>query len=348
VSALPDAHPNSTKSTTLTEVGEENIMTQRATVFAFFLLVAIGAANQYAQATNLSVNCEKHESISKALRLLAKTNPQGPNKITVSGSCDGNLVIQSMDRLTLFTENSASITDSSGATLPVVDIEDSHNLTLQGFTINGGSGGVLCNTTSVCYLTGNIIQDGGGTGVGVFADSHAVLESNMIQNNGGRGASVNDRSRMVSSNDVFQGNGAQGVAVISGAYFATSNSSFLNNVVGVEAFLNSTLRLNGGTISGNVCASPAPFCGYGVVLLGGAQSSFANLTINANGGSGIHLEDGSFAVFFGTTVTGNLSGTDIECAPQFPITRFVAGTGGVTNCVEPANAANSAQRETLK
>ncbi len=320
-------------------------MRQRTRFFAFFLLVAIGVASQYAQAAHLSVNCDKHESISKVLRLLAKTNPQGPNRVTVSGSCEGNLVIQSMDRLTLITETGASISDRSDGNLAVVDIEDSHSVTVQGFTINGG-GGVLCNTTSVCYLTGNTIQNGAGTGVGVFADSHAVLESNVIQNNGGRGASVNDRSRMVSSNDVFQGNGAQGVAVISGAYFATSNSSFLNNVVGVEAFLNSTVRVNGGTISGSVCASPAPFCGDGVVLLGGAQASFANMTITANGGSGIHLEDGSFAVFFGTTVTGNLSGTDVECAPQFPITRFVAGTGGNTNCVEPASSAQA--RDSMK
>ena len=86
-------------------------MKQRATVFAFFLLLAIGAARQYAQAATLSVNCDKHESISKVLRLLAKTNSQGPNKISVSGACDENLVIQSMDRLTLITGNGASITD---------------------------------------------------------------------------------------------------------------------------------------------------------------------------------------------------------------------------------------------
>ena len=79
-------------------------MRQRTRFFAFFLLVAIGVASQYAQAAHLSVNCDKHESISKVLRLLAKTNPQGPNRVTVSGSCEGNLVIQSMDRLTLITE----------------------------------------------------------------------------------------------------------------------------------------------------------------------------------------------------------------------------------------------------
>jgi hypothetical protein len=313
-------------------------MRREISLFALFLLVTISAASQYILAANLRVNCETKETIRKAVKLLAATNPQGPNTISVSGSCRENILIHGMDHLTLITKKGASITDRSNGTLAVVDIEDSRSVTLQGFTINGGGGGVLCNATSVCYLTGNTIQDVAGTGVGVFADSHAVLESNLIQNNGGRGASVNDRSQMASSNDVFQGNGGQGVAVISGAHFGSFNSSFHNNLVGVEAFLNSTVRLNGGTISGNVCApSPSPFCGYGVVLLGGAQASFANMTITTNGGNGIHLEDGSFAVFFGSTVTDNLGGMDVECAPQFPITRFVAGTGGITNCVEPAS-----------
>ena len=88
-------------------------MRQRAMVFAFFLLVAIGVASQYAQAANLTVNCDKKETIHKAVKLLADSNPQGPNTITVSGSCKDNLLIQSMDRLTLITKNGASITDRS-------------------------------------------------------------------------------------------------------------------------------------------------------------------------------------------------------------------------------------------
>jgi len=312
------------------------MMRQRARILALFLLVTIGAASQYAQAANVSVNCDKHDSIRKALHLVAISNSKGPSTITVSGACEENVVIQGMDRLTLITKNGASITDSSNGSLAVVDIEDSRSVRLQGFTINGGNGGVLCNTASVCYLTGNTIQDGGGNGVGVFADSDAVLESNVIQNNGSRGSTVNDRSRMVSSNDVFQGNGAQGVAVISGSYFGASNSSFLNNFVGVEGFLNSTLRVGGSTISGSG--------GDGAILLAGAAASFGG-TITGNGGNGVHLEDGSVAVFFGTNVTGNLSGTDVDCAPQFPITRFVETTGGITNCVEPAS---KSQLKTMK
>src|SRR5439155_23290364 len=92
---------NSTKSTTLTEVREENMMRQRARILALFLLVTIGAASQYAQAANVSVNCDKHDSIRKTLHLVAISNSKGPSTITVSGACEENVVIQGMDRLTL-------------------------------------------------------------------------------------------------------------------------------------------------------------------------------------------------------------------------------------------------------
>jgi hypothetical protein len=289
-------------------------MRQRTRFLGFFLLVAIGAASQCAQAANVTVNCDRKQTIHQTLKLLAATNPQGPNTITVLGRCRDNVVIRSMDRLTLITRRGASITDRSNGSLAVVDIEDSRSVTVQGFTINGGGTGVLCNTASICYLTGNTIQDGAGIGVFIGHLSQAFLESNVIQNNGFRGSSVNGHSQMFSSNDVFQGNGAQGVAVIGGGYFEAANSNFLNNFVGVEAFLNSTVRVSGGTISGSVSD--------GVILLASAIASFGGMTVTANGGNGIHLEDGSLTVFFGTTVTGNSSSTDIECATQFPITRF--------------------------
>ena len=299
-------------------------MRQRARVFIFSLLVGIGAV-QCAQAANLNVNCDKHESLSRALHLLAISNPQGPNTITVSGSCNGNLLIKSMDRLTLITTKEASITDGSEGNSAVVDIEDSRSLTLQGFTINGGSGGVLCNSVSVCYLTGDTIQGAAGVGLGVNGGSNAFLESNVIQNNGARGATV-DGSQMFSSNDVFQGNTGSGIAAGTGAYFVASNSSFLNNAVGVEVGTG-TVRLVGGVISGN---------GHdGMILRGNATAVFGGPTITANGGNGVHLEDGSFAGFISANITGNLSGTDVDCAPQFPITHFIERIGGTTNCVEP-------------
>ena len=294
----------------------------------------MGAASQYAQAANLNVNCDKHEDIGKALRVLASANPHGPNMINVSGVCRGNFVIQRMDRLTLITKNGASLTDRSGGTLPVVDIEDSEKVTLQGFIINGADGGIgiLCNAASLCYLTGNTIQGPGHFGVNVVKGSRAFLESNVIQN-WGRGAFIDSGAQVFSSNDVFQSNGGSALVVLNGAYFESLNSRFDNNGVGIDA--GGTLTLNGGTISGN--------SSDGIRLLSG-KAAFVGPTITGNGGVGVHLEDGAFAGFLAASITGNV-GLDVDCEPQFPITRFIDRTGAITNCVEPSSAA---RRETLK
>ena len=85
-----------------------------------------------------------------------------------------------------------------------------------------------------------------------------------------------------------------------------------------------------GTISGSI--------GNGMTMLAGSTVVFRDgVTVIGNGGDGVHLEDASFAGFQSATVTGNLSGLDVNCAPQFTITHFVERTGGITNCFEPAS-----------
>ena len=299
-------------------------MKRKANILAFFLVVTIGAASQYAAAVSIRVDCDKHESISRILRLMAQANPQGPNTITVSGDCKGNILIKGMDRLTLISSKGASITDSSNGSLAVVDIEDSQKITLQGFTVNGGAQGILCSTASLCYLTGNTIQGPGRFGVNVIRGSRAFLENNVVQN-WARGAFITG-AQVFSTNDVFQGNGGSALAVLVGAYFESLNSTFDNNGDGIEVG-GSRVALNGGTISGN--------SRIGVRMLADASVVFQGPTITGNGGVGVHLEDGAVAGFLAANIKGNLGGLDIECTPQFPITRFVERTGGVTNCIEP-------------
>ena len=125
------------------------------TACVLFLFVAMWATSQSAQAANLNVNCDKKETIHKALRLIADLNPGGPNTITVSGSCKENVVVDGFDRLTLTTKTGASISDHSGGALAVVFVHDSQSFTLQGFTINGGNDGFDCVGASVCYLRAN-------------------------------------------------------------------------------------------------------------------------------------------------------------------------------------------------
>src|SRR5205085_6621621 len=145
-------------------------MRQRTTLFVLLLFAGLGAS-QYARGANLTVNCDRKETIHKAVRLLADSNPLGPNTISVSGSCRDNITIQSMDRLTLITRKGASITDRSSGSSMVLNILDSHSIAVQGFTINGGSGGIGCNSASVCYLTGNTVQASLGFGIGVGGGS---------------------------------------------------------------------------------------------------------------------------------------------------------------------------------
>jgi len=149
----------------------------------------------------------------------------------------------------------------------------------------------------------------------------------VIQDGGG--SNVSDGSQMFSSNDVFQGNEGPGIALGSGTYFEASNSSFLNNGIGILAAA-SNLLFHGGTISGSV--------GNGMTILGGSILVFRNgTTITGNGGNGVHLEDASFAGFQSATVTGNLSGLDVDCARNSRSLTLSTETGGATNCVEPAS-----------
>jgi Right handed beta helix region len=288
------------------------------------------------QGMNLKVDCSRksEESFPTISAALKKLNPTGPNTVTVSGTCNENLLIQGFDRLTLISSTNAKINDASGGSNPVVFILDSRSITLQGFTISGGNVGVFCDTASVCYLTGNTVVGAlGQEGVGVADGSTAFLSSNVIQHNGQRGLTVGGGSRGYSDMDNFDSNGDVGVFAISGAYFNVTNSSFQNNGSdGVVVSDHSAIRLGSCTISGNA--------GNGVRLQSGSEARFdaspGASTVTANGGSGVFVGSLSFAFFGeGGNITGNLGGTDVECGGQFSATAgaLINIGGGKTNCV---------------
>jgi hypothetical protein len=300
------------------------------------LMLLIGSS---AYAATLSVHCGAKTgftTIGAALKALKSSEVQGPATINVSGTCTENILIQSFDRLTLITTTGATIDDASGGQNPVVDIEDSHGVTIQGFHILGGADGVICGLASVCSLTGNIVE--GSTsqeGVAVGGGSKAFLSGNTIRNNSQRGLSVTNNSQVRSVSDTFKGNGDGGVVANSGAYFGSFSSIVQNNGSdGIVVSDHSTARFISGTISGNA--------GNGVTLQHDSEARFDSysgaITVTANGASGVSVSDLSFGLFSaGASIAGNLGGTDVVCAPQFPATRGALTNigGGKTNCVEP-------------
>ena len=304
--------------------------------FSVSLLLSALLLPVVGQAANLKVNCggsseDALPTINSAIRLL---NPEALNTVTVSGSCHENILIQGFDRLTLITTTGATINDASGGRSPVVDIEDSRRVNLEGFTIRGGASGVNCSNASVCSLTGNTVETA-QQGVGSFAGSKLFLYGNTIQNNSQQAVVVAHDSRVGSEYDTFKGSGDVGVFAISGASFITIGSIIQNNGSdGIVVTDHSTARLISVTISGNA--------GNGVTLENAGEARFDSdagaSTVTANGGSGVSVRDLSFGFFSaGTSITGNLGGTDVVCAPQFSATRGALTNigGGKTNCVEP-------------
>ena len=104
------------------------------------LLLLLGST---ANAATLWVNCGARSgltSINAALKALQYSESRGSATINVSGVCKENVVIQSLDRLTLTAVNGASVSDASGGKLDVISIFDSRDVAINGFAIGAGAG----------------------------------------------------------------------------------------------------------------------------------------------------------------------------------------------------------------
>lgn len=294
------------------------------------------------RATTLSVNCAAKEglhSIGAALQVLQNGEDHASSTINVSGACHENLVIRSVDRLTLNAVKGASISDASGGTLDVINIGDSRDVAINGFTINAGNDGVtftngiLCGDFSLCRLSGNVIQGAAqGAGFGVFGGAEGSVDGDTFQNNG-TGLQANSGGKVRSGGQgrpiTSQGNGSGIRAVRDGYVFLQANVEN-NSQVGVWVAFHSTVELSGSTISNNA--------GTGAFVWESSSARFTtSSSITNNAGPGVVIQDLSMVLFDTTTVTGNAPGADVVCAAQFPATRGVGGTHGSTNCVEPPN-----------
>ena len=304
-------------------------------IITLLLTISVGAS-----AANLKVHCGRtgedgYSSINAALK---KANPQGPNTLTVSGTCNESVLIQSFDRLTLTGQRGASIIDTTNGTGVVLDIVDSHRVSVTGFTISGGVNGVLCEQFSTCYFSANTVQGATDAGV-IVAQSNAVFNGDVIQDNAAQGIISLNGSNTVLIGVTLSGNATAG----GGAAADARNQSFLqiansnvhdNGDSGAEAIDNSSLVFSGGTsITGSA--------GHGVFVERASTVKFVSSggnVVTGNGGSGVFLRDLSFGFMGvgGATITGN-GDLDVNCSAQFPATRGALTNigGGTTNCVEP-------------
>ena len=289
-------------------------------------------------ATTLNVNCAAKDglhSVGAALKVLQNGEGHSPSTINVSGACHENVVVQSLDRVTLNAVNGASISDASGGKQDVIAIFDSRDVAINGFTINAGSDGVSgangisCNDWSACRLALNVIQGAGsGGGFAVYQGSEATVDGDTFQSNGtglivhsGTKVRPGGQTRTITS----RGNGV-GIHIAREAFVFVAAVIDNNSDRGVVLRFHALLDLVDGSISHNGS--------LGAVVIEGSIARL-NGTITGNGGAGVVIGDLSMVTFTGATVTGNGGGTDVVCSPQYPVTSGVASTNGTTNCVEP-------------
>ena len=282
-------------------------------------------------AATLWVNCGARNgltSVGAAIKTLQTFETRGPNTINVTGACRENVVIQSLDKLTLNALNGASITDPSAGALDVVDVFDSNDVTIAGFTINGGSSGIFCGDGSLCRLT-NVTCTGAvnGGGIAVFSLSRARITSVTLTNNS-IGLQVGNGGNVV-GDATMMGN-FRGMHLVTGAMVNIAANISASQELGIFGTTNATLNCNACSVTNNAAG--------GVVLRQSSAARFLDgFNISNNGGAGVLLSELSSALFGSGTATGNAGGTDVVCGPQFTSARGATTGlgGGITNCAEP-------------
>lgn len=299
--------------------------------YAAVPISAQAAKGDSGSGTNLNVDCSQNQTVSAAINALRSPRLSGQHTINVSGACHENIVIQGMDRLTLNAAPGASITDASGGNAYVIQVLDSRNVSIDNFTINGGSNGITCSDGSLCRLNGNTVLNAGSVGVAVEAISQAFVIGGTVQGSGAAGMDVSDGSSAEVSGVTIVNNPGNGMQIL-GQSFVITDSTIANNGGGIFVSHNGTLRCTRCQITGNA--------EIGVIVRRDSSARFSGqYVVTGNSGGGILLTESSSAYFANAgTVTGNPSGMDVVCGTSFTTARqatFNIG-GGTTNCVEPS------------
>lgn len=284
------------------------MMTKVRTISFLAVLCTLLFSGQ-AQGREVRVNCDKpadpasnpHRSITSALE---KLDPKGPNTVIVSGTCEENVLIEGFADLTLESDG-ATIIDASGGTLNIILIRHSQRITISGFSVNGGFGGLACVRSSDCIFNNNTIVGQALAGIFVFEHSAVTLSGNTLRNNADGVTALSHSLVVLLGGNIMEQNRRAGLAVLDSSHVVTAFGAgvdiFRDNVqVGVLT-RNSVTRLFGPLITGN--GNGADSDGGVRVLRGNLRLRFAEIT--GNTGQGIFLASGSNASINRSNISNN-------------------------------------------
>jgi hypothetical protein len=276
-----------------------------------------GSLTSPAHALDVTVGCPgggggTYASITAALGALP---PNGPNSITVTGTCNENVSISDMRSLTIL--GGAKIVQPQDSN--TFDIARSQNITLvnleiagvPGSTAGSGGGGVSISEASDVQITRCDIHNNEGFGVSANHESVlSVINTNIHNNTPGDGLDVGGNSIADVRGTTIQNNGCAG---------------FLGGACGIGVFVarNSVVSLRGHLQDGaprNTLIENNGDIGILARLLSTVALDFGPpnpvTTVQGHNIVGIYIMEGAHLQVNGPSlIQGNGGG----CPPQTPI-----------------------------
>jgi len=239
-----------------------NKMIKAIAVIGFLIMIAPSFAA--AQGFPLRVNCDRGQSVQRALDLLDRFNL--PATIVVTGTCNEHIVIME-DDVTL----QGGIYIGSDPSRNTISVRSARRVSITGATVSGASSGVV-----------------------VFQGGSLSLDQARIQNNAKNGLVAAENSTLFLTNSTIQNNGSSGVVTISSSSARigqnilgnTGPNTIRNNGNGVAVLRSASALIDGNTIEGN--------SGDGVIIEGGSATVINNV-IRANQVKGINVSSSGHA-----------------------------------------------------
>ncbi len=205
------------------------------------------------------------------------------NVVTVFGVCAGNILVRNEKQRIAIDGGGSAVISALSSSGPAVTVRGK-GIMIRGFTITGGSDGIVIDRNSNAVIDDNVIENTGGNGVLVEGLSVSVMTNNTIQNNPGAGIFVSDHS-------------TARIGFNLDTETTASPNTIQNNALGVVVSNGSSARVIGNVIENNG--------GDGVWVTRDSQADIASNAIDGNSGNGIGVGAGS-AVQLGEDSGGSI------------------------------------------
>lgn len=251
-------------------------------------------------------------SISAALATLS---PTGPNSITVlPGTCTDNVLIRGFSGLVIQAASTSVTIEPASATRRLLNIFDSHDITIQGPFVFDGGRGVVVNQNSTASLDSITVQNSSAVGF-TSLDSLIHLSNSTIQNSTRSGISVTGGTFNLDSGVTVTGNGRSGIAAATGHLVLNggdptqgipANVISHNGAAGVSIADTAEGDFNGDN---EITSNAGPFA---VLVIHTSTLMMFNGSISSNTGIGVHCGETSHCEFGGPMTIDNNGGDGLD------------------------------------